>query len=157
MDPQHQLHRQKSPAATVLLIETGEKTLPPPVFTTFYRLTTQIILSCGFMVCYSNCYGLDHKIPAEDSEDNPLRKIRGSLSPLPQTLTPSTASAKPPELWIIPHTLTHLTHTLFCPLPCAQRIHCKWNSTVRTANSFFPQISQSELNHKLHPPPTHLT
>ncbi|KAK3537916.1 hypothetical protein QTP70_024569, partial [Hemibagrus guttatus] len=126
----HQLHHQESPAASLLPTKAEDSHLPPLILTTFYRGTSECILSSCITAWFGNC---------TVSECKTLQRIMRTAEKIIRVSLPSIMDIYSTRCIHKANSIvddpTHPSHTLFTLLPYRSiRTH-----TSRLLNSFFPQ------------------
>ncbi|KAL0153248.1 hypothetical protein M9458_051423 [Cirrhinus mrigala] len=108
--------------------------LPPPILTTFYRGTIEIVLTSCITVWYGNCSAADRKT-LQRTVNTAAKTIS---APLPSILDIFLARCSSKASSIVKDP-THPSHNLFQLLPSGRRYRSIKAHSVRFLNSFFPQ------------------
>lgn len=112
--------------------------LPPPILTTFYRGTTESVLTSCIIVWYENCSSADRKTLQQLVKT--AEKIIGVSLPSILDIFHTQCSRKATSIARDP---THPSHSLFQLLPSGRRSRSIKTRTVRLFNSFFPPGCES--------------
>ncbi len=109
--------------------------LPPPILTTFYRGTIEIVLTSCITVWYGNCSAADRK--TLQWTVNTAAKIIGA--PLPSILDIFLARCSSKANSIVKDP-THPSHSLFQLLPSARRYGIIRAAPPDCSTAFFPRL-----------------